>query len=54
VDALDKAVTALLDDPAQASALVERGHRQAATWPTEAQTAEAAEAVYAELLGRVL
>jgi glycosyltransferase involved in cell wall biosynthesis len=52
VDALDTAVTALLDDPAAAAALAERGRRQAGTWPTGEDTARQVEAVYAELLGR--
>ncbi len=52
VDALDRAVTGLLDDPAAAADLAARGTRQAATWPTEEETAAQAEAVYAELLGR--
>ncbi len=54
VDALDRAVTRLLDHPDAAAELAARGLRQTATWPTEAQTADAAEAVYAELLGRDL
>jgi glycosyltransferase involved in cell wall biosynthesis len=52
VDALDGAVTGLLDDPQAAADLAARGARQAATWPTEEETAAQAEAVYAELLGR--
>jgi glycosyltransferase involved in cell wall biosynthesis len=52
VDALVDAVAGLLDDPASAATLVERGHLQAAQWPTEEQTASQVEAVYAELLGR--
>ncbi len=52
VDALVDAVAGLLDDPASAATLVERGHLQAARWPTEEQTASQVEAVYAELLGR--
>ena len=52
VDALDAAVTGLLDDPAAAADLAARGAQQAATWPTEEETAAQAEAVYAELLGR--
>ena len=52
VDALDRAVTRLLDDPASAAELARRGEQQATTWPTEEQTAGQAEAVYAELLGR--
>jgi len=52
VDALVDVVAGLLDDPASAATLVERGHHQAAQWPTEEQTAGQVEAVYAELLGR--
>lgn len=51
VDALDTAVRRLLDDPALAGELAERGLKQAAGWPTEEDTAAQAQAVYAELLG---
>jgi glycosyltransferase involved in cell wall biosynthesis len=49
VDAVDAAVTRLLDDPAQRAALVERGRRQAAGWPTEEQTVARILDVYREL-----
>jgi glycosyltransferase involved in cell wall biosynthesis len=52
VAAFDQAVRRLLDDPDEAAALAARGQRQAATWPTEEETAAQVEAVYAELLGR--
>jgi glycosyltransferase involved in cell wall biosynthesis len=51
VDALDTAVTALLDDPRRRAALASQGRAQAATWPTEEQTVEQICAVYAELTG---
>jgi len=50
--ALAAALRALLDDPAQAGALVERGRRRAATWPTPQDTIEQVAEVYAELLSR--
>ncbi|OLB73267.1 MAG: glycosyltransferase [Actinobacteria bacterium 13_2_20CM_2_71_6] len=52
VDALDAAVTALLDDPARRAELAERGRDRAATWPTEQQTVDRVRAVYAELTGQ--
>jgi glycosyltransferase involved in cell wall biosynthesis len=51
VDALDRAVTELLDDPARAAELGARGRERARTWPTEDDTAAQVAAVYAELLG---
>lgn len=53
VDAVDKAVTALLDDPVALDELAQRGKAQAATWPTEVDIAEQVSAVYEELLGLV-
>jgi glycosyltransferase involved in cell wall biosynthesis len=52
VDALDAAVTALLDDPARRADLAQRGPVQAATWPTEEQVLDQIEALYAELTGQ--
>lgn len=52
VDAVDAAVTSLLDDPARRAALAARGREQAATWPTEEQTVDHVQAVYAELTGQ--
>lgn len=52
-DALAAAVGGLLDDPAAASLLGERGRRRAASWATEADTVASAAALYAELLGPV-
>lgn len=52
VDAISDAVTALLDDPAGRAALGKRGLAQAATWPTEQDTLEQVEAVYAQLRTR--
>lgn len=49
--ALAAAVRRLLDDPAEAAALAERGRAVAAAWPDEAATAEQVAAVYRELLG---
>ncbi|GIG62858.1 glycosyl transferase [Longispora fulva] len=51
VDALDRAVTGLLDDPDAAARLVGRGRARAATWPSEADTVAQAEACYRELTG---
>jgi glycosyltransferase involved in cell wall biosynthesis len=48
-DALDAAVTALLDDPARRADLAARGRERAATWPTEEQAIDRIQAVYAEL-----
>ena len=47
--ALGDAVRSLLDDPAAASALGERGRAVAATWPTEAEIVAQVRAVWAEL-----
>jgi len=52
VDAVDRAVRELLDDPDRAAALAERGRQVAATWPSESDTVAGVAAVYAELLGR--
>ena len=51
VDALDAAVRGLLADPARRAELGERARRQAASWPTQADTLAQVEAVYRELLG---
>ncbi len=50
--ALATAVAELLDDPAAAAALAERGRRRAARWPDEAATVEQVARVYAELVRR--
>jgi glycosyltransferase involved in cell wall biosynthesis len=52
VDALDRAVTALLEDPVRRSELAGRGPRQAAGWPTEPQVLDQLTALYAELTGQ--
>ena len=52
VDAVDAAVTALLDDPARRAELAVRGRERAATWPTEEQAVDRVQAVYAELTGQ--
>jgi glycosyltransferase involved in cell wall biosynthesis len=52
VDAVDAAVTALLDDPARRAELAARGSEQAATWPTEEQAVDWVLALYAELTGQ--
>jgi glycosyltransferase involved in cell wall biosynthesis len=49
VDAVDRAVTGLLDDPARRDRLRRDGPARATTWPTEAHTAAAVSAIYAEL-----
>jgi glycosyltransferase involved in cell wall biosynthesis len=49
--ALATAVRRLLDDPAEAAALAERGRVVAADWPSEADAVAQVAAVYAELLG---
>jgi glycosyltransferase involved in cell wall biosynthesis len=49
--ALGTAVRKLLDDPAAAAALAERGRQVAADWPDEADAVAQVAAVYAELLG---
>ena len=51
VDALDAAVTRLLDDPAARDRYADLGRRQAATWPTPQQTAATVVEVYRELAG---
>ncbi len=50
-DALDAAVTRMLDDPALAAGHRERSLERARQWPTEAQTVAQVAAVYAELTG---
>jgi glycosyltransferase involved in cell wall biosynthesis len=50
-EALGRAVRRLLDDPAAAADLAERGRRVAAGWPDEADAVAQAAALYAELLG---
>jgi glycosyltransferase involved in cell wall biosynthesis len=52
VDAVSDAVVALLDDPAARAELGKQGLAQAATWPTEHDTLEQVEAVYAQLRDR--
>ena len=49
--ALDTAVRALLADPGLRADYAARGPRQAATWPTEADTVAAVRAAYAEVTG---
>ncbi|UOY02646.1 glycosyltransferase family 4 protein [Blastococcus sp. PRF04-17] len=49
--ALADAVVRVLTDPAHAAELVERGRRQASTWPDEEGAARRLVAVYRELLG---
>jgi glycosyltransferase involved in cell wall biosynthesis len=51
VDAVDRAVRALLDDPAEAARLAAKGRARSTSWPTEYDTARQVAAVYAELLG---
>jgi glycosyltransferase involved in cell wall biosynthesis len=51
LEALDAAVTGLLDDPAARADLAARGRERAATWPTEAATIEQVHACYTELVG---
>lgn len=49
LDALDAAVTALLDDAPRRGRLATAGRLRAATWPAEADTLAAVSAVYTEL-----
>lgn len=49
--ALADAVGSLLDDPARAAALAERGRRRAGSWPDEAAMLDQLTGVYAEVLG---
>jgi glycosyltransferase involved in cell wall biosynthesis len=49
VDALDRAVRELLDDPAARARYARAGEAQASLWPTSAQTVAQVQAVYAEL-----
>jgi glycosyltransferase involved in cell wall biosynthesis len=51
VDALDTAVTRMLDDPALAASYARRGLDRARDWPTGEQTVEQVAAVYTELTG---
>ena len=48
-EALGRAVRGLLDDPATARQLGERGRAVAATWPTEADTVAQVRAVHDEV-----
>jgi glycosyltransferase involved in cell wall biosynthesis len=50
-DTLGRAVRSLLDDPARAAALAERGRAVAATWPPAEDVVEQVAGVYAELVG---
>ncbi|WP_432837273.1 glycosyltransferase family 4 protein [Dactylosporangium sp. CA-092794] len=52
VDAVDTAVQALLDDPDARAELSRLGLARAATWPTERDTIDQVEAVYAGLRAR--
>ena len=51
LDAVDAAVNDLLDHPERRAELAARGREKAATWPTEEQTVDRVEALYAELTG---
>jgi glycosyltransferase involved in cell wall biosynthesis len=51
LDAVTAAVEELLDDPQRLAALAARGREKAATWPTEEQTVDRVQALYAELTG---
>lgn len=51
VDALDRAVQTLLDDPGRRAQLARVAVAQAATWPTSAQTLAQVAGVYAALAG---
>jgi glycosyltransferase involved in cell wall biosynthesis len=51
LDALERAVTRLLDDPGLLARYAAAGPVRAAGWPTEEQTVEQVAAVYAELTG---
>jgi glycosyltransferase involved in cell wall biosynthesis len=51
-EAVARAVGALLDDPAERAALVERARAVAATWPGEAEAARRIARVYREVSGR--
>ncbi|WP_432995618.1 glycosyltransferase family 4 protein [Dactylosporangium sp. CA-233914] len=51
VDAVHDTVLALLDDPVARAELARAGRERAATWPTEHDTVDQAEAVYAQLRG---
>jgi glycosyltransferase involved in cell wall biosynthesis len=50
VTAVDRAVRDLLADPERRAELARQGARQAATWPTEADTVAAIASLYAELV----
>ncbi|MFC4336158.1 glycosyltransferase family 4 protein [Salininema proteolyticum] len=52
VDALDRAVRGLLDDPEARKARASQSLEQAATWPDEDDTVAALDALYRELSGR--
>lgn len=51
VDSFDRAVQAMLDDPAARAAYAARAVRRAADWPTSVQTLAEVTAVYSELTG---
>lgn len=51
-DALDIAVRRLLDHPEQAALLAARGRARAGTWPTEADSIDQLEHLYAEVIDR--
>ena len=51
VDAVAAAVADLLDHPKRLEDLATRGRERAATWPTEEQTVDRVQALYAELTG---
>ncbi|OLB65957.1 MAG: glycosyltransferase [Actinobacteria bacterium 13_2_20CM_2_72_6] len=51
VDAVATAVAELLDAPQRREELATRGRERAATWPTEEQTVDRVQALYAELTG---
>jgi glycosyltransferase involved in cell wall biosynthesis len=51
LDALDAAVTRMLDDAGMRERYAAAGPAQAASWPTEAQTVDQVVAAYAELTG---
>jgi glycosyltransferase involved in cell wall biosynthesis len=51
VEALDRAVRGLLEDPVRLAGLAQLGRDRARDWPTEADTIAQISALYAELLG---
>jgi glycosyltransferase involved in cell wall biosynthesis len=52
IDALDAAVTRLLDDESARRLLAKAGERQAMTWPSDMDTLDQVTGVYDELLSR--